>query len=370
VTQTVEVETARDTARFLQQYSKRYAAGAFATPTAKELAAKPEMVRDWQAGEHRTVAIVKRLTRDSKRKNFTGREFLLPKGATVVTHLARTPGAPIPDLDRFDYVMGYVEDTELAAGLASQGRPVKTWRISSASEIIGVWSRPGDVDTIGAADVMTVASIPGFRVRPFDRAMILAELEVVDQWHDDFPYYSDGSWSAVSLRGFKRDDPRWGIKPSEMPRQWQSENREAMRYRCEWTDLTLNTPTIRGLVESVPWWGQLERVRLLQMAGRDGKGGKLGRHTDITDRNAGTRNGQIVRFHIPLVTDPAIKMHSWDLTGRERTTHLKPWNCYYLDARKPHAVTNPTGVDRVHLVVDVVSSPAVRSQIAAATPCD
>lgn len=370
MTQTAEVEVARDTARFLQQYSKRYAAGAFATPTAKELAATPEMIRDWRAGDHRTVGIVKRLTRDSKRKNFTGREFLLPKGATVVTHLARTPGAPIPDLDQFDYVMGYIEDSELAAGLASQGRPIKTWRITSASEVIAVWSRPGDVDELGAADLMTVSRLRGFNVRLFDRKLILDELELVDQWHDDFPYYSDGSWSAVSLRGFDQSNPRWGIKPSEMPRAWQSEHPEAMRFHCDWTNLATQTPAVRELVESVSWWRRLERVRLLRMAGRDGKGGKLNRHTDITDRNAGTRDGQIVRFHIPLITDPAIVMHSWDLSGRERATHLEPWRCYYLDARKPHAVTNPTGVDRIHLVVDVVSSPEVRRHIAESTPCD
>lgn len=370
LTQRADLENSRDTARFLQQYSKRYAAGAFATPTAKELYASPGVVRDWRAGDHRTVAIVKVLGRDSARKDFTGREVILPKGANVVTHVARTPGAPIPDFDRFDYVMGYVEDSELAAGLAAQGRPIKAWRITAASEVIAIWSRPGDVDTVAAADLMTVTNFPGFKVRKFERKMILTELAMVDQWHDDFPYYSDGSWSAVSLRGFKRDDPRWGIKPSEMPRSWQSEHPEAMRYRCDWTDLSINTPFIKELVESVPWWRKLERVRLLRMAGRDGKGGKLGRHTDITDRNAGTRDGQIVRFHIPLITDPAIKMHSWDLSGQERATHLEPWSCYYLDARKPHAVVNPTGVDRIHLVVDVVSDLGVRAQIAESTPCD
>ncbi|MFD7157947.1 aspartyl/asparaginyl beta-hydroxylase domain-containing protein [Kribbella sp. NPDC059898] len=363
-------ETARETARFLQGYAKQYAAGAFATPTAKELAANPEMVRDWRYGDHRTVGIAKRLTRDSRRKDFTGREFTMAKGASVVTHLARTPGAPVPSLDRFDYVMGYVEDAELAAGLAAQGRPIKCWRITAASEVIAVWSRPGDVDGMAAADLQTVTTLPTFQVRELYRDTILSEVAAVNQWHDDFPYYSDGTWSAVSLRGFKRDDPRWGIKPSEMPRSWQSEHPEAMRYSCQWTTLADQTPIIQDLVESVDWWQKLERVRLLRMAGRGGKGGKLGRHTDITDRNAGTRDGQIVRFHIPLITDPRIVMHSWDLTGRERATHLQPWRCYYLDARKPHAVTNPTGVDRVHLVVDVVSDETVRQHIAASDPCD
>jgi hypothetical protein len=211
--------------------------------------------------------------------------------------------------------------------------------------------------------VVTVGRIPGFTVEDSARAPVLAEVAAVSQWHDDFPYYSDGSWSAVSLRGFRADDPTWGIKPSEMPKTWQDAHPGSLEYRCGWTVLAQRTPAIRELVESVHWWKGLERVRLLRMEGRGGKGGKLNRHTDITDRAAGTRDGQIVRFHIPLVTDPAIVMHAWDLTGHESATHLEPWKCYYLDARKPHAVTNPTGVDRVHLVVDVVADDSVRAHI-------
>jgi hypothetical protein len=367
VTETyAETEHAKINARFLQQYAKRYAAGAFATPTAQELAANPGSVLEWVHGDDRTVAVAKRLTRDSTRRDFTGSEFRLPRGATIITHLGRTPGAPVPDLRAFDYVMAYVEDHELAAGLAAQGRPVKHWRITAASEVIGVWARPGETARLPAHDLVTVGRIPGFEVQHAIQAGILSEVAAVNQWHDDFPYYSDGSWSAVSLRGFRADDPTWGIKPSEMPRSWQEQHPGAMQYRCGWTILASQTPLIRQLVESVPWWAGLERVRLLRMDGRGGQGGKLHRHTDITDRAAGTRDGQIVRFHVPLVTHPQIVMRSWDLSGHESATHLEPWRCYYLDARKPHAVTNPTGVDRVHLVVDVVADDAVREQITGA----
>lgn len=363
-------EVAKDAARFLQQYAKGYGAGAFATPTAKELATKPGMIVGWDGnGGERTLAVVKQLSRDSARKDFTGRPFLLPKGATVVTHIARTPGARIPDFSQFDYVMGYVEDSELVTGLTEQGRPVKTWRITAASEVIGVWARPGEVDRLEAADAQTITHLPWLTVPAETRQAITREVSAVSQWHDDFPYYSDGSWSAVSLRGFKRDDPRWGIKPTEMPKQWQTEHREALAYQCDWTVLADRTPAIRSFVESVPGWGGLERVRLLRMEGRGGKGGKLGRHTDIGDKAAGTRDGQIVRFHMPVVTDPAIKMHAWDLWGIHRAVHLEPWNLYYLDARKPHAVVNPTGVDRVHLVIDVVVDEIVRGQIAGSTAC-
>lgn len=122
---------------------------------------------------------------------------------------------------------------------------------------------------------------------------------------------------------------------------------------------------VRAMRDCLPWACRTERVRLLRMSGRGGKGGQLLRHTDITDRAAGVADGQVARFHVPLITDPRIVMHTWDLDGTRTATHLSPWRAWYLDARKPHAVVNPTGVDRIHLVIDVIADAAVREVIAA-----
>ena len=183
-------------------------------------------------------------------------------------------------------------------------------------------------------------------------------------FRDDWPLYSDGSWGALCLKGFYPEDPGRDMKPLEMNKKWQEANPQDLGRTCEWTTLAADCPALMEWVTSVPWWKDMERVRLLQMSGRNGKGGSLGRHTDIGDKQFGTDDGKIVRFHTPLVTHPDIQLHSWDLTGRKTSTHLEQFSTYYLDARKPHAVTNPTGVDRVHLVVDVVSSPEVREYIA------
>lgn len=350
-------------ANFLQRYAKQYSAGAFATPTAKELAAAPDSVRDWQTDSGRTVAVVKTLNRDSNRRDWTGRIFTMPARARVVTHLARDAAAAVPDMSEFDYISAYREDHALADGLESQRRVPIATRITAASEIITVWGPPGSRSAhYPPYDTATVTRIP-FDVPARTRKAVLAELSGVQSWHDDYPFYSDGSWSAVSLRGFWPDDPTRGVKPTEMPKVWREEHRAELHNRCDWTVLADRCPAMRELVESVSWWGRLERVRLLQMAGRGGRGGKLGRHTDITDRDGGTRDGQVVRFHLPLVTDPKIVMRSWDLTGSQSATHLPAWTLWYLDARKPHAVTNPTGVDRVHLVADVVCDADVRQRI-------
>jgi len=356
---------AAEAAKFLAAYAKGFGAGAFATPLAKELTA--ETLRDWRSpdGAHRTVAVVKRQPRTSKRTDWTGAPYLLPQGALVATHVARTPGAPVPRaLAEFDYLFTYVEDGELTAALRLAGRPVIATRISAAAEIVACWGRPGDQrQRYPAYDLATVTQL-GITIPEATRLAALGEVRGLTGWHDDFPFYSDGSWSALSLRGFKPDDPQWGIKPAEMPREWKAQHPLALGYTCEWTTLAARCPTLVGLVGAIPWWRKLERVRLLQMSGRNGQGGTLSRHSDITDRAAGTRDGQIVRFHLPLITDPRIEMDAWTLDGLHLATHLRAWHLYYLDARKPHAVRNPTGVDRIHLVVDVVADAQVREYLA------
>lgn len=353
--------TGRDAARFVGAYARHYAAGAFATPTAAEL---DKLMT--QGGWHwwdGAAAVSRQLTRTSTRQDFTGRSYVIGEGADIITHLAAAPGVPLPNLGDFECVFAYAEDTHLTRELRAQGREIQAVRISAASEIVNCWGRSGTGHTYPAVDTATLVRIP-LTVAPALRADIAAEATAISSWTDDYPYYSDGSWGAVSLRGFNPADPAWGIKPSEMSKAWWAQHPEAIRYnRCDWTVLAEKCPATVELVRSVSWWGGLERVRLLRMAGRGGKGGSLARHTDITDRAAGTKDGQIVRFHIPLITHPDITMSAWNLRGERVNAHLPAWSMWYLDARKPHAVDNRSGVDRVHLVVDVLADAHVRQAI-------
>lgn len=349
---------ARDGARYMNGYARRFSAGAFATPTAAEITKllATGHWKYWPGG----AAATRTLTRDSRRKDFTGREFVLHAGHKVITHLAVEPGSTLPDLSAYDWIFAYVEDTGVTQQLRTQGREIRAVRISAASEIIACWGRDGQGFTYPRIDAATVTQLP-LDVPEDLRSRVLAELSTVDSWHDDFPFYSDGSWDAVSLRGFNPADPSWGVKPSEMSKSWWAEHPDAHQYStCDWTILAARLPATVELVTGVAWWRGLERVRLLRMQGRDGKGGSLGRHTDVTDRAAGTLDGQIMRFHIPLITHPDITMSAWNLAGRHIETHLPPWTMWYLDARKPHAVDNRAGIDRIHLVVDVVASAQCR----------
>lgn len=356
----------REAARFMNNYARHYGAGAFATPMGSEI---DKLMASAGGGWHwwnpGVAAVSRRLARDSYRADFTGRRYLLREGSRVITHLAALPGAQLPDLSDFDAVFAYAEDGHVTAQLAAQGREVRAVRVSASSEIINCWGRPGEGFAYPAEDAATLVKLP-LDVPEAVRGQVLAEATSISSWHDDFPYYSDGSWDAVSLRGFNPADPTWGIKPAEMSKNWWAEHPEAVRYsKCAWTVLAERMPATVNLVKSVSWWGELERVRLLRMAGRGGKGGSLSRHSDVTDRAAGTRDGLIARFHIPLITHPRITTSGWNLRGERFNVHLPEWSMWYLDARKPHAVDNRAGIDRIHLVVDVKADAQTRRAIAA-----
>lgn len=355
-------------ARWLQRYASRYDNGAgFSTPVAGELAKHPPgSIYDVTTPDGRAVVISKRLTRVSTRRDFVGRKYQLPAGALVAGTVARIGDAPLPEFDRYDFVYAYLDDYDLTAEV-SAGRDLHALQITAAGEMVGCWGLPGTALGYDPVDLVTVGRVNATPTAAQVEAM-RAEAVGLTGWDDDYPFYSDGSWSALNLRGFYPEDPSKGIKPSEMPKAWQVDNAADLNRACEWTRLAERCPTIVEFVTSVPWWRRFERVRLLRMAGRDGRGGALKRHTDITDRAAGTRNDQIARFHIALQTHPDIKMTAWQFDGHPIAIHLAPGEAWYLDQRKPHAVKNPTGVDRIHLVVDVLCDDDVRRNIKAARP--
>jgi hypothetical protein len=354
---------AAETARLMNRYARAHAGGAFASPTAAELDA-----HGWLALPGPVVAAVTRPATRTVREDWTGARYHLPPGVALGKFVARAADVTtIPDgLAVLDVAFVYADDPVLSGWFCAAGYRRHATRVSSTSEIFTCWARrgmlaprreqPADRPTAEPVDVL---------VHPSALREMVSELATVDRWHDDYPYYSDGTWSAVNLRGYRADDPLWGVKPAEMPRKWQREHPEALAYRCEWTSITDRLPAMRATVDRLVvalGCDDLQRVRLMRMAAKPG-GGKLARHSDVTDRQAGTRDGLVARFHIPIVTHPDITMSVWELDGRRRDVHLAPGEIWYLDQRKPHAVTNPAPCDRVHLVVDVIVNATVRKHL-------
>ena len=106
-------------------------------------------------------------------------------------------------------MFAYPEDHGLTRQLLAQGRKPLFRRVTAASEIITAWGR-ADHPALDYAphDRATAVQISPAIGNKAVRSAVLADVAAVDQWDDDFPYYSDGSWSAVSLRGFYPGNPR------------------------------------------------------------------------------------------------------------------------------------------------------------------
>jgi hypothetical protein len=102
---------------------------------------------------------------------------------------------------------------------------------------------------------------------------------------------------------------------------------------------------INDVLAKIP--STFERVRLMKIKANSG----IGKHSDKIDKDFGLEDGKIVRIHVPIRTNNQVEFYLWE--GREKlTNYLEVGHYYYVDVRAPHAVTNNSDVDRIHLVVD------------------
>ncbi len=86
------------------------------------------------------------------------------------------------------------------------------------------------------------------------------------------------------------------------------------------------------------------RARLMRLA----PGANVSEHCDI---NYYWQNH--VRVHVPIVTDPAVRFHC---NGYH--VHMAAGEAWIFDNWRRHSVENPSGVSRVHLVMDTVGTAA------------
>lgn len=55
------------------------------------------------------------------------------------------------------------------------------------------------------------------------------------------------------------------------------------------------------------------------------------------------------RVHIPLITDKDITF-----TVQDYTIHMEEGNWYEINNQMPHSVDNPTDIERVHIIIDIL----------------
>jgi len=242
-----------------------------------------------------------------------------------------------------------------------------TWvssKVRASSEIVGLWTR-GGVLREGIAPheecaALVPLNLPALPTQALAAKIVAGELPA---FADHYSTYNKGhSWSALALRGYG-GDPAFIIKPSEMSKQWRAEHPEAAALELKDTPLMAALPEARALVDSIP--GIKHRVRLMRLEPNDGE---LTRHADITDEDAGVAPGKLLRIHIPLVTNPKVEFTQWLIDGTVRTATMPESSAWYLDTRKPHRAINAGTTARVHLVLDVESSPALLALIPGKAP--
>lgn len=356
---------------------KPYSFGAFGLPKERDVAtALADNEITWtknSSGSVEAAAIFKIVQQGSEQTDFCQRSIVIKRGDLFIKHLAGSPvgmqkivEALLSKAERRPVWLEVHEERQEAKAVALRNGFVKAaTKISASSDIKGVYLLNEDPRLrvpfpFQATDSVALKSLVKNFAAQDEISNALFELKEAHlTWEQHYSGYNKRhSWTALAIKGFDKNDPSFIIKPSEMSKGWKAENQERLRASCEFTSLAEKMPSIVKMVDKLP--GRKERVRLMKIRQGDGE---LTRHADITDRNAGTTNGMICRLHVPLQTHPLCQFESWDLEGNHLVKHFPAGSLFYLDIRKPHAVKNNSPVERVHLVVDVISNDALRNML-------
>jgi hypothetical protein len=392
---------------------RAYNMGPFGIPgnlAVKDAIARDHLAYSGPAESPDAAAIFNRMKARSVHKDFAYRDFVIDKGHLFISDVAANTDLHGDDaaighlrllIERVEahlrapitWLQIHMEDPLLRRLVTEMGFTYAGTKVDAYSTLKGLYARlgpdavvspEGDHITIGPNNLSVLqyielwtgdwdhATLTKLEEPPFLSAggcqAILAELGAYHAaWADHYSTYNiKNSWSAFALRGYKHDDPTDIVKPSEMPRDWKAANPERLHDTCGETIAASAFPETMAIIRAFCQLYEVrpERVRLMRLLA---KGGELARHSDITDRGAGTKDGQVCRFHIPLRTSPLVQFQMWDQFGNRYTRHMAEGEIWYLDQRKPHrAVNQDQTVERIHLVFDVYANDLLREALAVA----
>jgi hypothetical protein len=373
----IEIERLRAFAALFKERHNALVFGAFGLTKERDIAealSKNNVI--WTGDPPDAVALFALAKQDSEQHDFAQRPFRIKIPAVHVKAFAARSaeaGAKILGALR-DRAVGvalwveiFEEDATARAALAAAGgfNYVAT-KIAAGSEIKGVYTTgASQLPPIGPEDEATLALLERAFLAEGESEAILCELSAFDSlWAQHYSSYNKRkSWEAFALRGYT-DDPGFIIKPREMSRKWKEEHADLLEAKSRPTKAAEHFPATLKAVARLARPEQCDRVRFMRLRAKDGE---LSRHADITDREAGTRDGQICRLHIPIVTSPKVRFYGWTARGEAIVTSFSAGALAYLDQRKPHRVTNDDPeLWRIHLVVDYVADAALRARLAAA----
>ena len=168
--------------------------------------------------------------------------------------------------------------------------------------------------------------------------------------------YSKGDdWTAISLRGYG-PEPLDILKPNVL----KSGVKEEVKLQNTSLLQRSGFQVINDILTKIP--STFERVRFMKIKANSG----IGKHSDRIDKDFGLEDGNIIRIHVPIRTNDQVEFYLWE--GKEKlVNYLEEGHYYYVDVRAPHAVTNNSDVDRIHLVIDVYVNAEIRKLLGVET---
>lgn len=335
-------------------------------------------------GDFVGLAIARLLDRKLTLRDFAQRHFTFDPGMIYISHFLfdhrQELPARFPDESRLDLLLGpirdrftsvriavefYPEDVAVKLAIHSAGWWKIMTKVSAFAEIKNVYSNdsgPLQGLSYDPAENANLLVIKENFLHAEDRRFILGELAdaltIGATFANHYSIYNkDDKWSGMSIRGYKRDDPGFIEKPTEMSKAWKLEHPDLLNLHVKDTNIRYCFGFLMHCLHT-RLSTELERVRILRLEPH----GEILRHCDIQDKDAGLADGKIARFHVPLKTNNTT-FRSWNTDGICDTLQMPLDSLCYLDHRKPHAVINDGDADRLHLIVDVYSNETIRDLV-------
>ena len=246
-----------------------------------------------------------------------------------------------------------MQNKRMRGVLESLGYKRKDNLISSFADMYGFWFK--GYDGIGIDESQEI-SLQRLDCDIQDTEPLMEQVMKLQQnFTNHYSNYNKGnSWSGIVVRGYGGKD-NFIIKPAEMNQKWKKDNSEKMKWKVEDTPLRKRLTEVEKFAKLLPF--EHERIRILKLSEGEGE---LERHTDRQDKEAGIGDGQWVRLHFPLKTNPKVEFTQWNTDGTKTREKMRKGELWYLDMRKPHTAINFGKEDRYHLIIDCKSGPEFR----------
>lgn len=351
---------------------KPFAFGRFGTPNEAEIATA--LIQNigfelFDPTDNQLVAFIicKTAKRNSTKSMFASSQLQIRQNDLIINHLTFNDVLPDTTLDSWFrsfnnqsiWIETHTEDKPKLDQLKRLQFNEQGTKVSASSELKTILYRginryPTRYEPVPLIDLATLERLSTEFATPQIISKIRTELQNYEAnnegWADHYSSYNQRkSWSAISLKGYT-NDPHFIIKPSEMSKKWKEENESLLNEPVRNTPAFSNFPSVQTLLDLLDC--ETQRIRFMRVRSTDGG---LSRHADITDKEAGATIGLIARLHIPIQTNPECMFQAWQLNGEQIHKHLETGSLWYLDTRKPHAVSNRNGsLNRIHLVIDAV----------------